>query len=97
MPDFVLALDQGTSSSRAILFDQGGNIISSSQQEYAIQYPELGWVDFDPTNDLIPVGEHITLAWGRDYGDVSPINGFMVGGDSHEVKVMVDVIPSQAA
>ncbi|MEX0683122.1 MAG: glycerol kinase GlpK [Dehalococcoidia bacterium] len=45
MPDFVLALDQGTSSSRAILFDHGGNIVSASQQEYAIQYPQLGWVE----------------------------------------------------
>ncbi len=59
--------------------------------------PELGWIDFDPTNDLVPRDEHITLAWGRDYGDVSPINGFMVGGDSHEVRVMVDVTPAEAA
>jgi transglutaminase-like putative cysteine protease len=58
--------------------------------------PELGWIDFDPTNDVVPDGEHVTLAWGRDYGDVSPINGFMVGGDSHEVKVMVDVLPVAA-
>ena len=59
--------------------------------------PDLGWIDFDPTNDLIPNDEHITLAWGRDYGDVSPINGFMIGGDSHEVRVMVDVAPAAAA
>jgi len=58
--------------------------------------PDLGWIDFDPTNDLVPRDEHITLAWGRDYGDVSPINGFMVGGDSHEVRVMVDVVPAAA-
>lgn len=59
--------------------------------------PDFGWVDFDPTNDLIPGDEHITLAWGRDYGDVSPINGFMVGGSSHEVSVAVDVSPLQEA
>jgi glycerol kinase len=45
MADFVLALDQGTSSSRAILFDHGGNIVSLSQQEYPISYPQPGWVE----------------------------------------------------
>jgi transglutaminase-like putative cysteine protease len=55
--------------------------------------PGHGWVDLDPTNDLIPGDEHITLAWGRDYGDVSPVNGVMVGGGDHEVKVAVDVRP----
>ena len=46
---------------------------------------ESGWVDFDPTNNVIPGVEHITFAWGRDYGDVSPINGFIVGGGAHQV------------
>jgi transglutaminase-like putative cysteine protease len=54
---------------------------------------ELGWVDFDPTNNAIPGVEHITFAWGRDYGDVSPINGFIVGGGAHQVSVAVDVSP----
>jgi len=52
---------------------------------------ESGWVDFDPTNRLIPRDEHITVGWGRDYSDVSPINGFIVGGGAHEVTVGVDV------
>ena len=56
--------------------------------------PDFGWVDFDPTNNLIPGDEHITLAWGRDYGDVSPINGFMVGGGQHTLTVSVDVSPA---
>ncbi len=56
--------------------------------------PNIGWVDFDPTNNLIPGDEHITLAWGRDYGDVSPINGFMVGGGEHTLDVAVDVSPA---
>lgn len=55
--------------------------------------PDLGWVDFDPTNNCIPCEEHITLAWGRDYGDVSPINGFMIGGGHHTPTVSVDVSP----
>lgn len=59
----------------------------------AVWCPDVGWVDFDATNNLIPTDEHITLGWGRDYGDVSPINGFMIGGGEHEVKVSVDVQP----
>lgn len=48
MADFVLALDQGTSSSRAILFDHGGTQVASSQLEYEVKYPRLGWVEQDP-------------------------------------------------
>ncbi|GAB5468579.1 MAG: transglutaminase family protein [Rhodospirillales bacterium] len=55
--------------------------------------PDHGWVDADPTNDLLVADEHITLAWGRDYGDVSPINGYVVGGGAHQVEVAVDVKP----
>jgi transglutaminase-like putative cysteine protease len=55
--------------------------------------PDAGWIDFDPTNNMIPIHEHITIAWGRDYGDVSPINGFIVGGGEHEIAVSVDVAP----
>jgi transglutaminase-like putative cysteine protease len=59
--------------------------------------PSEGWVDFDPTNNLIPNVEHITVGWGRDYGDVSPINGFIVGGGAHQVAVAVDVNPVSPA
>ncbi len=52
------------------------------------------WVDFDPTNNLIPRDEHIAIGWGRDYGDVSPINGCIIGGGAHEVTVGVDVTPA---
>ena len=55
--------------------------------------PGHGWVDVDPTNNLLPVDEHITLAWGRDYGDVSPVNGAIFGGGAHTVQVAVDVNP----
>ena len=53
--------------------------------------PEIGWVDFDPTNNSISGTEHITLAWGRDYSDVCPIKGVFVGGGRHDVSVSVDV------
>ena len=52
---------------------------------------ELGWFDFDPTNNVTPGGRHITLAWGRDYGDVSPLQGVILGGGAHELDVSVDV------
>lgn len=42
--------------------------------------PVLGWVDFDPTNNVQPALEHITLAWGRDFSDVSPLRGVILGG-----------------
>lgn len=58
---------------------------------------EAGWVDFDPTNNLIPDVEHVTVGWGRDYGDVSPINGFIVGGGAHQIAVAVDVNPVASA
>ena len=59
--------------------------------------PEAGWVDLDPTNDTIAREEHVTLAWGRDYGDISPINGVIFGGGEHAVEVAVDVTPLPAA
>ncbi len=50
-----------------------------------------GWVDFDPTNGIIPKGEHITLAYGRDYDDISPISGVLLGGGDQSMSVAVDV------
>jgi transglutaminase-like putative cysteine protease len=47
----------------------------------------------DPTNDVIPTDGHVTLAWGRDYGDVSPLRGLILGGGSHLLKVEVDMEP----
>ena len=59
--------------------------------------PRQGWVDFDPTNDMIPQLAHITLAWGRDFGDVSPLRGVILGGGSHVLKVGVTVTPGPGA
>jgi transglutaminase-like putative cysteine protease len=52
-----------------------------------------GWLDMDPTNDVAPTDGHVTLAWGRDYGDVSPLRGLILGGGSHQLKVEVDMEP----
>jgi transglutaminase-like putative cysteine protease len=59
----------------------------------SIWMPELGWVDLDPTNNVLPADQHITVAWGRDYGDVSPVNGMVMGGGAQELAVAVDVAP----
>lgn len=55
--------------------------------------PEHGWVDLDPTNDLVPGEEHVTVAVGRDFDDVTPLRGVILGGGQHSVEVFVDVEP----
>jgi transglutaminase-like putative cysteine protease len=55
--------------------------------------PEVGWVDFDPTNGVIPTDSHITVAYGRDYEDVSPVSGVLLGGRDQRMTVAVDVTP----
>jgi transglutaminase-like putative cysteine protease len=55
--------------------------------------PVTGWLDVDPTNNVVPSDGHVTLAWGRDYGDVSPLHGLVLGGGAHTLKVAVDMDP----
>jgi transglutaminase-like putative cysteine protease len=55
--------------------------------------PGAGWVDFDPTNNCVISDSHITLACGRDYDDVSPIHGVLLGGARHNLETSVDVLP----
>ena len=53
--------------------------------------PDFGWIDLDPTNNVVPSNSHVVLSWGRDYQDVPPIRGVALGGGDHEVKVSVGV------
>jgi transglutaminase-like putative cysteine protease len=55
--------------------------------------PGIGWLGYDPTNDVMPSDQHVILAWGRDYSDVTPVRGVAVGGGSHSVEVEVTVRP----
>lgn len=55
--------------------------------------PEAGWVDADPTNNLLPGERHITVAWGRDFSDVSPLRGVTLGAGGQQLEVSVDVQP----
>jgi transglutaminase-like putative cysteine protease len=54
---------------------------------------EHGWVDLDPTNNLIVREEHVVLGWGREFGDVSPLRGIILGGGDHSLSVSVDLEP----
>ena len=54
---------------------------------------EVGWTDADPTNNVLPGSRHITLAWGRDFGDVSPLRGITIGAGEQVLQVSVDVLP----
>jgi transglutaminase-like putative cysteine protease len=63
----------------------------ASHAWFAVLIPGLGWVDFDPTNDQIPSGQHITTALGRDYQDVTPLHGVFYGGGTHDLSIAVDV------
>jgi transglutaminase-like putative cysteine protease len=59
----------------------------------AVWCPLNGWVDFDPTNNVRPALEHVTLAWGRDYADVAPLRGVIRGGTAARPQVEVTVEP----
>ncbi|WP_016956360.1 transglutaminase family protein [Catenovulum agarivorans] len=58
---------------------------------FALYVPDVGWVDFDPTNNVLPNDQHITLAVGRDFADVTPLKGIVFGGGMHQLAVAVDM------
>jgi transglutaminase-like putative cysteine protease len=68
----------------------GANVSHAWASAYC---PGAGWLDVDPTNNVVPCLNHVTLAWGRDYGDVSPLRGLILGGRDHTLKVSVRMEP----
>jgi len=66
---------------------------AASHAWVAVFDPKNGWLGFDPTNNMCTSDAHITLAWGRDYGDVTPVKGLTVGGNGQSVEVDVRVQP----
>ena len=54
-----------------------------------------GWIDADPTNNVLPSERHVTLAWGRDFADVSPLRGVTIGSGEQYLQVAVDVLPDR--
>ena len=63
----------------------------ASHAWFSVYVPEQGWIDFDPTNNQMPNTQHITLGWGRDYADITPLKGVIFGGQQHELDVSVHV------
>lgn len=63
----------------------------ASHAWFSVFLPGSGWLDFDPTNNQMPRERHITVAWGRDFSDVTPLKGVAFGGGEHTLKVSVDV------
>jgi transglutaminase-like putative cysteine protease len=59
----------------------------------SVYCPDYGWIDADPTNGIFPSLEHVTLGWGRDYDDVIPLRGVLLGGGEHELDIAVTVAP----
>lgn len=59
----------------------------------AVAVPGAGWVDLDPTRGGIPDGTHATIGWARDYGDLPPLKGVLLGGRGQSLKVAVDMLP----
>lgn len=63
----------------------------------SVLVPDYGWVSFDPTNGVLPGERHVVAAWGRDFSDVSPLRGVVLGGGRHTLAVGVDVAPEKPA
>lgn len=65
----------------------------ASHAWFSVYVPHYGWLDLDPTNNQKPMDRHITIAWGRDFADVTPLKGVLFGSGEHELTVAVDVEP----
>jgi transglutaminase-like putative cysteine protease len=63
----------------------------------AVWSPPYGWIEFDPTNGCFAGTDHVAVAWGRDFGDVSPLRGVILGGAQHQLAVSVEVMPLEEA
>jgi transglutaminase-like putative cysteine protease len=75
---------------------RSGELIGSqaSHAWVSVFCPGFGWLDMDPTNDQIVNGNHVSLAWGRDYTDVAPVSGVTLGGGEQVINVSVTVAPA---
>lgn len=65
--------------------------VDASHAWFSLYIPGSGWIDFDPTNNMLPSDKHIVLGWGRDYADVAPLQGVVRSSGSSSLGVMVDV------
>jgi transglutaminase-like putative cysteine protease len=92
---FIAALRSQRLAARYVSgYLRSGEKVTGAEASHAwvsVFLPGYGWLDLDPTNDVIPSDGHITLAWGRDYGDVPPVKGIALGGGGQKVEVEVSV------
>ena len=65
--------------------------VDASHAWFSLYIPNAGWIDFDPTNNMIPNDQHILLGSGRDYHDISPLKGVVMSSGNSNLSVMVDV------
>ena len=65
--------------------------VDASHAWFSVFIPQSGWIDFDPTNNLITSDQHITIGWGRDYADLAPLKGVILSIGTHQLDVSVDV------
>jgi len=70
---------------------------NASHAWLAIYCPGFDWLDLDPTNNVMPSTDHVTLGWGRDYSDIPPVKGVALGGGDQAVAVEVHVVPMDYA
>lgn len=63
----------------------------ASHAWFSVYIPEMGWIDFDPTNNRIPDEQYIVIGWGRNYFDIVPLRGVIMSSDQHQLFVSVDV------
>jgi transglutaminase-like putative cysteine protease len=77
----------------------GANVqgAEASHAWVSVWMPGPGWVDFDPTNNVLPHDDHVTVGWGRDYGDVTPVKGVALGGGGQTISVEVRATPAGIA
>jgi transglutaminase-like putative cysteine protease len=66
---------------------------AASHAWVSVWSPPYGWIEFDPTNGCFAGTDHVAVAWGRDFGDVSPLRGVILGGGQHKLSVTVAVVP----
>jgi transglutaminase-like putative cysteine protease len=65
--------------------------VDASHAWVSLFCPGIGWIDADPTNNCFASLRHISIGWGRDYGDISPVRGVLIGGTQQILRVSVDV------
>ena len=65
--------------------------VDASHAWFSLYIPHIGWTDLDPTNNVLPGDQHITIGWGRDYSDIAPMKGVILSSGSHGLSVSVDV------